>query len=95
MQGNTITVKKNVVVNRHQDLAYFAEKKDGYVGKMTCGDPVKVFQSKLLYEGRYPKACTTGDSARDGRHFTTLPGWEHPHVIMIDDFFYTLCIELP
>lgn len=92
---NTLNVYKRNVVYRHQELATFAANKEKYVGKFYCKKPLKTYQTNLVYTGKYPKACPTGDSDKDNRHYLSLPGYDHPHVIMIDDCFYTLQIDMP
>lgn len=95
MTNKTIRVKREINVNRQQELTTFAANKEKYVGKFYCKDTMKVFQSHYLYTGRYPYTCPTGDFNKDNRYYLSLPGYDHPHIIMMDDFFYTTHIDLP
>lgn len=96
MSNKILIVRKSINVKNHQELATFAANKERYVGKFNCKKPtVRVYEGNLLYVGKYPRTCPTGDSYKDTRYFIPLPGYDHPHVIMIDDEFYTVNIDMP
>lgn len=91
----SMEVRQEVTVNKHQDLACAVRKKADYVGRFNCKKAMYVYKANMTIVGRFPKTCATGDSLRDHRCHPSLPGYGHPHVIMMDDYFYTLYAELP
>lgn len=92
---NSITLLREVSINHHQELAMFATRKERYAGKFRCDQTMPAYELKLLYKGKYPRGCPAGDSFKDSGYYTCVPGYDHPHVIMMDDSFYMLNISLP
>lgn len=86
-----LEVAKNMQIN-----CKVWKKQEGYLAYTDC-EKLKALKLTPIWESRYPAPetyCGPGDCEKDSRCAVPVPGFGHPHVFMMDDYFYTLNIDL-
>lgn len=93
----SIQIKRKLFVNKNLDLnCKVWKKKDGYLAYNGC-EKIKVKKLTRAWEAIFPAPlarCGYTNPLQNPLCAAPLIGFNHPHVYMVDDYFYRLNIDL-
>lgn len=92
-------VYKNLSVPNIQQDCRVWKKTQGFLGEFKeCSRKIKMNKLdpvwQVTYPGPDPRCWSTVKKGEDPRCHMTVPGFDHPHVVMVDDYQYALQLEL-
>lgn len=95
-----MTIERNLNVSNLQNNCRIWKKTEGFVGEFEkCSKSLKVNKLEYIWQVQVPttgktRCWKTVKQSEDPRCHVPVTGFGHPHVVMLNDYLYTLQIEL-
>lgn len=87
-------IRRGLQVNERQWNCKVWKKHKGYLGDYRCTTNFKIQKLTPVWETKVPQDLCGPGKEDDPRCAAPAAGFEHPHIVMVDDFLYSLHLDL-